>query len=76
MRIRLFLSVMLAAGAMALVLSPVTEGQRTTHLNRVVDVLARGGVSIGFPPAVAAISTVSPTPGMPVAESRTSTSCS
>ena len=47
MRIRLFLSVMLAAGAMALVLSPVTEGQRTTHLNRVVDVLARGGVSIG-----------------------------
>ncbi len=47
MRIRVFLGVMLAAGAMALVLSPVTEGQRTTHLNRVVDVLARGGVTIG-----------------------------
>ena len=46
MRIRVFLVFMLAAGVMALVLSPVTEGQRP-RLNRVVDVLSQGKVSIG-----------------------------
>ena len=46
MRIRIFLVFMLTAGVMALVLSPVTEGQRP-RLNRVVDALSQGKVSIG-----------------------------
>jgi 4-hydroxy-2-oxoheptanedioate aldolase len=46
MRIRVFLIVMLAASVMALILSPVTEGQQP-RLNRVVDALSQGKVSIG-----------------------------
>ncbi len=47
MKTRLFLIVMLAVVAMALVLSPVTDAQRTARLNRLVDALSRGKVAIG-----------------------------
>ncbi len=47
MKIRLFLIVMLAAGAMALVFSPVTDAQRTARLNRLVEALSLGKVAIG-----------------------------
>lgn len=48
MKIRLFLSVLCGAFAMTFVILPVTEGQRTIHLNRLVDVLSQGKVAIGI----------------------------
>ena len=48
MKIRLFLSVLCGAFAMTFVILPVTEGQRTLHLNRLVDVLSQGKVAIGI----------------------------